>query len=118
MVSTLDGLERALTSARATAPGTAAELAALVTYATRLVSDPTRRGELARDGLPLAEALGDDAARLRCRAMIAEAVSRHEHPAEALPDALATVAEADRLGDPQARAQAHHSVAHCFDSLD
>src|SRR4051812_45975764 len=112
-VAALAGLEQAVTDARAAAPGGHAELAALVAYAPRLVSNPIRRGELAREGLVLADRLGAEADALRCRAMIAEAVSRHDHPAEALPDALATAAEADRLGDQQARAQAHHSAAHC-----
>jgi len=111
-------LERRLSDARARAAGTAEELAALVELATRLVSDPDRRGKLARDGAQLAAQLGAEVPRLRCRAMIAEFVARRQRPAEALPDALDTLADAQRVADPQALAQAHHTVAHCFDALD
>jgi diguanylate cyclase (GGDEF)-like protein len=117
-VPPLAELEHRLASAQLEAPGTAAELGALVELASRMVRDPHRRGDLARAGLALAATVGDDTARLRCEAMIAEAQARRDHPADALPDALATVAEAQRVGHPQARAQAHHAAAFCFDALD
>jgi len=90
----------------------------LVELANRLVRDPQRRGELATEGVELAGRLGAEAAGLRCRAMVAEFVARHRSAAEALPDALEILAAAERGDDPLARAQAHHSVAHCFDRLD
>jgi diguanylate cyclase (GGDEF)-like protein len=113
-VPTLSDLEDGLARARATAAGTAVELEALVELAARLVRDPQRRGELAREGVVLAGKLGDAAARLRCRAMVAEADSRQGTPVDVLPEALATLAEAERLGDPLALAQSHHTVASCF----
>src|SRR5205814_2958415 len=76
------------------------------------------RGELAREGGELADRLGDEVARVRCRAMAVEYAGRHGQPADALPDALATLAQAERTGDPRALAQAHHTVAHCYDGLD
>src|SRR3954469_20616026 len=100
-VAALAGLEQAVTDARAAAPGGPAELDALVAYASRLVSDPIRRGEVAREGLLLADQLGAEAAGLRCRAMIAEAVRRHHPPAEALPEALAPPPR--RTGSPTRR---------------
>ena len=114
----LGDLEQRLAGARALAPGTAVELTALVELASRLVRDPLRRGELAREGAELARRLGDDVAQLRCRAMIAEAVARAERATVALPDALEIVAAAERCGDPQAVAQARHAVAYCFEELD
>jgi diguanylate cyclase (GGDEF)-like protein len=117
-VPALATLERRLAQARATAAGTPVELAALVDLASRLVPDPQRRGELAAEGAELAARLGDDAARLRCRAMVAEFVARHRSPTDALPDALQILAEAEQGTDPLARAQAHHTIAHCFDALD
>ena len=117
-VPTLATLERRLSDARRTAAGTPGELAALVELASRLVRDPQRRGELAAEGVELATRLGADGIRLRCRAMVAEFVARHRSAAEALPDALEILAEAVRDPDPLAGAQAHHSVAHCYDELD
>src|SRR5205814_3401995 len=99
-VPALSDLEDGLVRARATAAGTSVELEALVELAGRLVRDPHRRGELAREGEVLAEKLGDDAARLQCRAMVAEADARQGTPAEVLPEALATLAEAEQLGQP------------------
>src|SRR4051812_38554718 len=93
----LADLEERLARTRVSKPATDAELGALVALAARMVPDPTRRGELAREGLALARRLGDQAAALRCRAMIAESVARSTHPADALPDALAVLAEAERL---------------------
>src|SRR4051794_17725653 len=110
-VPALSDLEDGSARARATAAGTEVELAALVELAARLVRDPHRRGELARDGVILAEKLGDDAARLRCRAMVAEADARQGTPGEALPEALATLAEAEQVADPLAFAQSQHTVA-------
>src|SRR5689334_24901317 len=107
-VPPLSDLEDGLADARRAAPGSPAELAALVELAARMVRDPQRRGELARDGLALATRLGDDVARVRCQAMVGEFVARHESPAQALPAALAALAEAEELGDPLALAQAHH----------
>src|SRR2546430_265735 len=117
-VPALSDLEDGLARARATAAGTSVELEALVELAARLVRDPQRRGELAREGVVLAGKLGDDAALLRCRAMVAEADARHGTPAEVLPEALATLAEADKVSDSLALAQSHHTVAHCYDRLD
>jgi diguanylate cyclase (GGDEF)-like protein len=117
-VAPLAELERGLETARTASPGSATELAALVELASRMVRDPYRRADLAREGLALAASVGDDVARLRCRAMLAEAQARQDHPAEALPDALAVLAEAEQVGHPQASAQAHHAAAHCFDALD
>jgi diguanylate cyclase (GGDEF)-like protein len=117
-VPALSDLEDGLARARATAADTAVELEALVELAARLVRDPHRRGELAREGEALAEKLGDDAARLRCRAMVAEADSRHGTPADVLPTALVTLAEAERLGDPLAVAQAHHTIGRCYFNQD
>jgi diguanylate cyclase len=117
-VPPLSDLEGRLARARTTVPGSPAELAALVDLAARMVRDQSRRCDLARQGAELAATLNDDVARLRCQAMLGEYVARHETPAEALPDALKTLAEAERVGDPLARAQAHHTVAHCFDALD
>jgi tetratricopeptide (TPR) repeat protein len=116
--ASLAALEQRLVEVRAKTPGGREELAALVELAAHLVPDPIRRGELAREGAALAERLGDDAARLRCEAMLAEYQARHQHPADALQTALRTVTEADRIGDRLACAQAHHSVAHCFEALD
>src|SRR5256886_2361341 len=116
-VPTLATLERRLVEARQTAGGTATELAALVELTGRLVSDPQRGGALAAEGVVLATRLGDDATRLRCRAMVAEFVSRQRSAADALPDALEILAEAEQGDDPLAQAQAHHTVAHCFDAL-
>src|SRR5207247_2741778 len=99
-------------------PGTGIELDALVELASRLVRDPQRRGELAAEGVALATRLGAEAAGLRCRAMVAEFVARHRSATEALPDALEILAAAERGDDPLALAQAHHTVAHCFDRLD
>ena len=117
-VPALATLERRLAEARSAAPGTAAELTALVELASRLVRDAQRRGELAAEGVELATRLGADAARLRCRAMVAEFLARHRSATQALPDALEILAEAERGTDPLALAQAHHSVAHCYDQLD
>ncbi len=117
-VPTLAVLEQRLTEARATAPGSAAELTALVELASRLVRDPQRRGALAAEGVTLATRLGAEGARLRCRAMVAEFVARHQSAADALPDALAVLGEAESGADPLALAQAHHTVAHCYDGLD
>ncbi len=117
-VTPLADLERRLAEARAKAPGSAAELAAIVELACRLVRDPLRRGELAGEGVEVAGRLGDEVAQLRCRAMLAEALARAERPAVALPDALQVVAAAERCGQPQAAAQAHHTVAICFHNLD
>jgi diguanylate cyclase (GGDEF)-like protein len=117
-VPALSDLEDGLARARTTAAGTSVELEALVELAARLVRDPHRRGELAREGVTLAEKLGADVAGLRCRAMVAEAVARRGSAAEALPDALRTLAEAERVEDPLALAQVHHTVAHCFDGQD
>jgi diguanylate cyclase (GGDEF)-like protein len=114
----LSALEEGLASARAAAAGAPAELAALVELAARLVRDPQRRGALAREGVALAERLGDDVARVHCQAMVLESVARRESAAEALPDALRTLADAERVADPRAIAQAHHTVAHCFDVQD
>lgn len=116
--ASLAALEQRLVEVRAERPGGPEELAALVELATHLVPDPIRRGGLAREGAALAERLGDDAARLRCDAMFAEYLARHQHPADALQVALRTLAEAGRVGDQLARGQAHHSVAHCFEALD
>src|SRR5438552_1907142 len=101
-VPTLATLERRLTEARSTAPGTPAELAALVELASRLVRDPQRRGELAAEGVELATRLGADGTRLRCRAMVAEFVARHRSATEALPEALEVLTAADRDPDPLA----------------
>ncbi len=117
-VPTLATLERRLARARARSAGTPTELAALVELASRLVRDPQRRGELAGAGTELAARLGDEVAGLRCRAMVAEFVARHRSAAEALPDALAILAEAEKGTDPLARAQANHTVAHCYERLD
>jgi diguanylate cyclase len=117
-VPSLSDLEDRLSRAREAAAETSAELSALVELAARMVRDPRRRGRLAREGAELAARLGDEVAGLRCRAMLAEFVARHDTPAEALPDALTTLAGAERNGDPRARAQAHHTVAHCLDALD
>jgi diguanylate cyclase (GGDEF)-like protein len=114
----LADLEQRLADARAGAVGTASELAAIVELASRLVRDPRRRGELAREGVELARRLGDEVAELRCRAMVAEAVTRAEGPTVALPDALQVLTAAERCGDPQAAAQARHVVAICFHDLD
>src|SRR5262249_29638509 len=113
-VPSLSALEEGLASARATAAGAPAELAALVELAARLVRDPQRRGELAREGAALAERLGDDVARVRCQAMVVESIARRESAADALPDALRTLADAERLGDPVAQADAHHTVGRCY----
>src|SRR5262249_26068767 len=117
-VPLLADLEERLGQARTRRPGTAAELVALVEYAARLVPDPLRRGELAREGVALATRLGDDVARLRCQAMAGESLARQGQPTEALSQALETVSEAERTGHPLAMAQAHHTAAHCFDALD
>jgi diguanylate cyclase (GGDEF)-like protein len=117
-VPALSDLEDGLDRARATAAGTDVELKALVELAARLVRDPHRRGELAREGMALAEKLGDDAARLRCRAMVEEAQSRYGTPADVLPKALATLTDAEQLGDPLAIAHAHHTVGHCYFTQD
>ena len=66
----------------------------------------------------LALTLGDDAAWLRCRAMIAEFVARQESPSDALPEALDILAEARRADDPWALAMAHHTLAMCFHMVD
>jgi diguanylate cyclase (GGDEF)-like protein len=116
-VPSLARLERELADARA-GGDVPAVLAALLALAARLVSDPHRRGDLAGEGMALAASLGDDVARVRCRAMVAEYRSRLGNPANELPDALDTLAEAERLRDPLALAQAHHTVAHCFDAFD
>ena len=68
--------------------------------------------------MALAARLHDEVAGLRCRAMVGEYQARRGQPAEALTQALDTLADAERLGNRQARAQAHHTVAHCFDALD
>lgn len=117
-VPSLTELEVRFAQARASDAASHTELGALVELAARMVPDPQRRGDLAREGADLAARLGDDAARLRCEAMFAEFVARHETPAEALPGALKTLAEAERVGDLLARAQAHHTVAYCFDAID
>jgi diguanylate cyclase (GGDEF)-like protein len=117
-VPALSDLEDGLDRARATTAGTEVELEALVELAARLVRDPHRRGELAREGVVLAEKLGDEAARLRCRAMVEEADSRHGTPADVLPGALATLTEAEQFGDPLAVAHAHHTVGHCYFAQD
>src|SRR6266508_6217355 len=117
-VPSLVDLEHRFTQARADAAGTSVELAALVELAARLVRTPLRRVELAREGVVLATTLGDDVARLRCRAMVAEFVARQENPADALPDALDTLAEAGGTGDALALAQAHHTLAMCFHLVD
>jgi diguanylate cyclase (GGDEF)-like protein len=117
-VATLSELEDGLARARGTAGGTAVELKALVELAARLVRDPQRRGELAREGVALAEKLGDDARLVHCRAMAVEALARHGSPVEALPEALRTLAEAEQVGDPLALAQSHHTVAHCYHRQD
>src|SRR5689334_15599281 len=117
-VPPLSALEDGLAGARRTAAGTPAELSALVELAARMVRDPQRRGDLAREGLALATRLGDEVARVRCEAMVAEYESRRGTPADALPGALTTLAEAERLGDRQALAQIHHTLANCFDNLD
>jgi diguanylate cyclase (GGDEF)-like protein len=117
-VPSLSDLEDGLARARTASAGTPAELTALVELAARLVHDQQRRGELAREGAELAGKLGDDVARLRCRAMIAEFVARHNSPVEALPAALRSLAEAERVGHPLALAQIHHTLASCFHAQD
>jgi diguanylate cyclase (GGDEF)-like protein len=117
-VPALSDLEDGLARARATAAGTEVELEALVELAARLVRDPHRRGELAREGAALAAKLGDHVARLRCHAMVAEADARQGRRGEALSEALATLAEAEQVGDPLALAQNHHTVASCFFQQD
>jgi diguanylate cyclase (GGDEF)-like protein len=111
-------LERRLADARTFAPGTTVELAALVELASRLVRDPPLRGVLAREGVELAIRLGAATARLRCEAMVAEVTGRQDNPTDGLALALKTLAEAERVPDPQTLAQAHHAVAHCLDHLD
>lgn len=101
-----------------TALTAAAELAALVDEAARLVRDPQRRVALAREGLDRAVALGDDVARVRCTAMVTEFTARQGQPVDALSTALKLVAEADALGHGQAVAQAHHTAAMCLHMLD
>src|SRR2546423_15657436 len=110
VVPSLSALEQRLAQARAEAPGTCRELDALIALAARLVSDPRRRGELAGEGIGLAGRLGDEVARVRCRAMAVEYAGRHGQPPGALAGPLAAPAAAERTGDPPALAQARPPV--------
>ncbi|MEV4637554.1 diguanylate cyclase [Actinoplanes sp. NPDC049548] len=97
---------------------TSADLTTLVDDAARMVRDPQGRVSLAREGHERAVAIGDEVARVRCAAMVAEFTARQGHPLDALGTALQLVAEAGTLGHLTATAQTHHTAAMCLHMLD